>query len=329
MDSVKALSELAQELKKRATEVDQSSQPPVQNLRDLAAIGHFKFVTEASPGERRRALDILSSGCGVTSFLSSQHEGACRRMFEAGHPLIERATNGEVWVGVCFAHLRRPSSPVDAIETRTHVIYSGSGPWFSGHTMMDFVMVGGATPEGHLLMGLSPMDTPEIQVRPLSRLAVMNATATVGLDFNALQVERTDILVRTNPEELAEKDMHSTVFQSARSLGAARAAAEFLPESARTAVLHHLDELHQTMDRWDQSPDWSSAAQIRHKALDTASRVIEAAFVNVGGRSHGLDHPLQRIAREASFYSTTQLTKQLTQTVTGGLASELERTLCR
>jgi hypothetical protein len=305
------IEKLAFEFAKRAQDVDCGTEPPAENLKQLAEIDYYRFVVDASPGERRRALDLLSSGCGVTSFLSTQHEGVCRRLYEADHPDAGAALRGELWVGVCFAHLRRTPSPLDAMQFRDKVVFSGLGPWFSGYGLMQKVVVGGATEAGDFLMGIAPLDLPEIQVRPLAPLAVMNATATVGLDFNALNVPIEDIVVRINAEILAQKDMHSTVFQAARSLGAARAASRFLPPTEEAAVREHLENQHRKMDAWDESPVWDGATQLRYEALQIASRVVGGAYAAVGGKAHLQTHPLQRISREAHFYSTTQLTQPL------------------
>ena len=118
MDFLAELGELALEFAQRAGEVDRSSTPPSEHLQQLADLGYFRFVTDASPGRRRRALDLLSSGCGVTAFLATQHEGVCRRLYQAEHSDLQPAQSGEVWIGVCFAHLRRDPSPVVALEKR-------------------------------------------------------------------------------------------------------------------------------------------------------------------------------------------------------------------
>lgn len=323
MEILDSLTKLAVEFAERAQAVDQGSRPPKEHLEKLAAMGFYEFVTTADPGPRRRALDILSAACGVTSFLSTQHEGVCRRLFKAEHPALEAAIKGECWYGVCFAHLRRTPSPVDAIEFRDYIVFSGSGPWFSGFGFMTEVMVGGATEDGRFLMGLSTVGVPEIVANPPQALAVMNATATVSLDFNALRVESADIIVRTDAEELQDKDKHSTVFQAARSLGAARAASRFLTDSGKEAVRSEIDRHHDRMDVWDENPNWQVATTLRRQALELANKVVKAAFVQVGGRAHTLTHPLQRISREASFYSTTQLTGQLRAAIALKLEQDL------
>ena len=323
MDMLKIVEDLADQFRQKAQLIDAGKRPPVEHLQQLASIGYYRFVVLAEPGQKRRASDLLSSGCGVTAFLSTQHEGVCRRLHAAGHPHTELALKGERFIGVCFAHLRRSPSPVDAIAFRDQVVFSGSGPWFSGYGVMEEVVVGGAQSKEEFVMGLAPMSAPEIAVKQLPELAVMNATATVSLNFNALVVESTDIVVRMTAEELQEKDMHSTVFQASRSLGVARAAAIFLPRHAREAALGLLESQHLKMDKWDQSPNWPQATTLRREALSLAGQVIEAAYVNEGGKAHLSTHPLGRIAREANFYSTSQLTKPLRDAVTEELTDKL------
>lgn len=324
MDILERLKTASERLRDTAQAVDAGSEPPLHHLKMLAEIGYFDVTTEAEPGLRRRMLDLISSGCGVTAFLSTQHEGVCRRLHQAGHPMTQKARKGETWYGVCFAHLRRTPSPVEAIRSRRQVLYSGTGPWFSGLGVFSEVLVGGATEDGRFLMGLASMESPEIVVRKLPQLAVMNATATVGLHFNALTVPSEDIVVDITPEELNTKDMHSTVFQAARSLGAARAASHFMKDDLRAEMEHGLEGIHTQLDAWDKTPTWTEATTLRQKALKLAGMAIETAFVQVGGKAHVQDHPLQRIAREASFYYTTQLTAPLRSAVTDELRQGLE-----
>lgn len=314
-DVLPLVESLAADFALRARDIEERSSSPRLHLERLAESGYYRFVTEAKPGQRRRALDLLSSGCGVTAFLSTQHEGVCRRLLEAGHPSAEAAIQGKQWFGVCFAHLRRTPSPVSAISARNQVVFSGNGPWFSGFGLMTKVLVGGATEAGELLMGIASMEEPEIVPRPMDALVVMEATATVALNFNALSIAKEDIVVRITPEILLEKDMHSTVFQAARSLGAARAASKFLDDGLQDSVARRLEEQHLKMDAWDERPDWEGSTRLRFEALQLADQVVGAAYSAVGGKAHLLSHPLQRIAREAHFYSTTQLTKPLREKV--------------
>lgn len=318
---------LVRQFRDQAQSVDAADAAPFSQLQQLARIGYFDFAAEAAPGPRRRCLDLLSSGCGVTSFLATQHEGVCRRLVQAGHPWAPKARTGEMWFGVCFAHLRRNPSPVEAIEFPHQVIFSGTGPWFSGHGIFPNVLVGGATQSGRFVMGLSTVNSPEIAVRELPRLAVMNATATVGFHFNALPVPKEHIIVDITPEELAQKDMHSTVFQAARSLGAARAASSFLSSDLAQGVEQQLELQHSAMEQWDKNPSWAHATELRKIALRFTRLTIEAAFVSTGGKAHSLSHPLQRIAREANFYYTTQLTNPLRTAVNGELERFLDESL--
>ncbi len=305
------LAAVCQRLRATAQAVDASFEPPAQQMAWLAESGYFRHTADVGPAERRRLLDLLSSGCGATAFLASQHEASCRRLHRAAHPLFESAVKGEVWVGVCFAHLRRQPSPVAVTRQGQSLLFQGVGPWFSGVGLMSQVLVAGATDDGEFLMALSPLERPEIEVGESTPLAVMNATATAPLAFHQLEVPLPDLVVTTSAAQMSQDDQHSTVFQSSRSLGVARAAAEFLPASARDRLLDRLEAQHQKMDAWDQRPAWASAVALRKEALELAALAVQAALMSSGGAAHSLTHPVQRLAREASFYATTQLTSEL------------------
>lgn len=311
LDLVRDLSET---LRATAEEVDQSFAPPRAQMQAVAATGYFTYVTDGPSSERRRLLDYLSSGCGVTAFLASQHEAVCRMLARSGHSLLQSAQRGETWMGVCFAHLRRTPSPVSVTRRDGHLQFQGLGPWFSGLGLMKNVVVAGAAENGEFLMAHCLLDSPGITVGEAPRLAVMNATSTVPLTFDGLTVPNSEIVFVTNAEDMNEKDMHSTVMQCGRSLGAARAAARFLPPSGEEQLLARVEDLHARMDAWDQSPCWPTATALRVDALKLASLAVQSAFVCAGGGANLLSHPVQRLAREASFYATTQLTKELRDT---------------
>lgn len=306
--------ELALQLRQSAAAVDASFEPPRAQLEAMAQAGIFRFAAVAQPGERRRLLERLASGCGASSFLSTQHQGACRRLRAAGHSLLDQAVDGQAWVGVCFAHLRRPVSPIQARQVRGGFEFEGKAPWFSGYGLMTHVLVGGALPDGRFVMCLSEFDRKEIQPGELMRLAVMNAAATVPVTFERLWLPADSLVVESDPDDMHSKDMHSTVYQSARSLGVVRAAREFLPAGSAAGVAQRAEQLHQDMDAWDDRPEWPGATELRCRAIELATATTSAALMAVGGRSHALTHPLQRLCREASFYNTTQLTEPLKTT---------------
>lgn len=305
------IEEFSRQLRTSADLIDQGMEPPREQLQQLADCGYYQYTSTAEPPQRRRLLDHLASGCGVTSFLSTQHEGACRRLLKAEHPLFEEAAKGKIWVGVCFAHLRRNPCPVTVKVSREDLTFAGQGPWFSGLGVMDRLLVGGASAEGAFYMAHTLLKQKGIKIGMGTPLAVMNATATVPLTFEELKISRSEVVVLFNAPEMALADMHSTVYQSARSLGVTRAAAQYLPSSSGSALKQRIEEQHAKMDQWDRQPSWPTATKLRVEAIQLASQAVQAAFMNVGGRSHALNHPLQRLAREASFYSTTQLTGHL------------------
>ena len=70
---------------------------------------------------------------------------------------------------------------------------------------------------------------------------------------------------------------------------------------------------------WDQRLVFLATPKAGSTAVEVAleplaSLAVQSAFVCAGGGANLLSHPVQRLAREASFYATTQLTKELRDT---------------
>ncbi len=311
MQTLEAAEAIAERLAETAEEVDRSFEPPKSTLTLLAQAGYFRAQLSAQSGFRRRILDRISSGCGATAFLASQQVGALRRMARVNHRLVEPGVEGSAWIGVCFAHLRRRPSPVEVREFDGKLIYRGTGPWFSGFGLMEGVLVAGATSEGRFLMAYTPVQQAGIEPGVAPELAVMNATSTVPLEFHDLEIPTHEQVMEYDADSMHLSDRQSTADQSARSLGVSRAAARFLNASASRAVLERIEELHIALDRWEESPSWEGAVALRKESIELSWQTVRAALVSVGGRAHTLAHPVQRLAREASFYTTAQLTAPL------------------
>lgn len=317
--TTESLTEIVQQLELTATEVDQAYTPPKSQMEKLARVGYFLETATASAGDRRRWLDLVSSGCGATAFLASQHEASCRRLFQSEHCLFPEAASGKTWVGVCFAHLRRQPSPVSVTVDEDEIRYDGVGPWFSGVGLMSKVLLAGSTEDGEFLMSLVDLHASGLTTGRQASLAVMNATTTAPLTLRSLRVPRSDLVHQNDALQMNQADMHATVMQSARSLGVARACARHLPVSASGDLLAEIASRHRAMDAWESDPSWTGATELRISALKLAGEAVLAALVSVGGRAHSLDHPIQRLAREAAFYATTQTTAELRNAVLAGL----------
>ena len=313
--TTQSLLEVTRQLSLTATEIDRSDQPPAAQMKLLAEAGYFVQASTALASERRRWLDLLSSACGATTFLASQHEASCRRLQQSEHELFSMASRGETWVGICFAHLRREPSPVSVEHRDTQLIYNGTGPWFSGVGLMSSVLLAGATKGGDFLMSVVDLNTVGMTVGRPEPLVVMNSTATAPLGLEDVRVETAHLVLKNNAAAMNEADKHATVMQSARSLGVARASARYLPTSASQDLLSRLDTFHLEMDAWELEPNWSEATGLRLRALRLANEAVMAAMVNAGGRAQSVEHPVQRLSREAAFYATTQTTAELRSAV--------------
>ncbi|MGE0489396.1 MAG: acyl-CoA dehydrogenase [Vulcanimicrobiota bacterium] len=312
MDWMAIAAGFAEQFRQQAQRADQSWEVVAEQVRQLAASGLYRPLLEADRLERFDYLELMSSACGVTTFVSSQHESACRRV--VGTPLaaqfLPEWTSGRRLAGICFAHIRRPRVEVEARLEGGHLRFRGTAPWFTGWGLMQDVVVAGTTAEGDFLFAVTELD--RVRPGPVQLLCAMQASNTVALELD-LELPAERLLARVTPQELAGRDLANIVANSARSLGVTRAALELVPEPL---LRREYESLRQRARRWQGGED---GLEIRARAVRLGLLAAQASVVSAGGRANSLDHPAQRLVREAMFYSVTQLTRELGQTTIAAL----------
>lgn len=312
MDWMATAASLAGEFRLQAQRADQSWEVVAEQVGRLAASGLYGHLVEADRPERFDYLELMSSACGVTTFVSSQHESACRRVM--GTPLAEQFlpewTSGRRLAGICFAHIRRARVDVVAELEGARLRFRGTAPWFTGWGLMQDVVVAGTTAEGDYLFAVIELD--RVKPGPIQPLCAMQASNTVSLELD-LELPAERLLARVTPQELASRDLANIVANSARSLGVTRAALALMPEPV---LRREYESLRQRARHWQGGED---GLEIRARAVRLGLLAAQASLVAAGGRGNSLDHPAQRLVREAMFYSVTQLTRELGQTTIAAL----------
>lgn len=307
MDWMAVAAELAEDFRQQAQRADRSWRLVAEQVTRLAASGLYRELVKAERAERFDYLELMSSACGVTTFVSSQHESACRRV--AGTPLesefLPEWTSGRRLAGICFAHVRRPRVDVEAWLEGDRLRFRGTAPWFTGWGLMQDVVVAGTTADGDFLFAVSELD--RVKAGPIQSLCAMQASNTVALELD-LELPAERLLARVTRQQLAGKDLANIVANSARSLGVTRAALDLLPEPE---LSDQYAKLRERARNWDGGQD---GLEIRARAVRLGLLAAQASLVASGGRGNSLDHPAQRLVREAMFYSVTQLTRELGQT---------------
>ena len=283
----------------------------------------------------RPVLEAITGGCGATAFVYAQHHGAVRRVASGDGPAraawLPRLCDGSALAGIGFAYLRRPGPPaVRATQNRDGWRLDGEAPWITGWGLADVFVLMARADDGRVVTVAvdRPYERAELVAGEPQRLATMGATGTVALTIHGLRVTPEDVVGVQTDQAWRRRDLAGSAMPSAAPLGIADRAIRLLeerePEAAAT-LRGQLDVRHGAADH--RSAAVASAlgadddAQLaraitegsaeRDRGLDLARRATDALIAASGGGAMSLDHPAQRLSREATFYLIQAQTRDL------------------
>jgi alkylation response protein AidB-like acyl-CoA dehydrogenase len=287
----------------------------------------------------------LTAACGTTWFVLTQHFGPCAMFAASENPsLRERYLRdmaaGRHLVGVGFGHLRRPDPMLRARETAAGWILDGVAPWVTGWPLLGGVVYGATLPDGerHVYLYVPAEENERQTSSPPLPLCAMNASATTEVRFRDLFVPRENWVKFSSRDEMARGDANNIAGAVAPPLGGARASLKLL---RNTAEKRNIGFLHEAADalaaeinacraesyRWADGrkdvPDYKpNALRCRAWAITLAVRAAHMAVAASSGAANSLEHPAQRLFREAMFYTVIAQTRDIMAATVGALAHE-------
>ena len=305
----------AEVLAPAAADVDGADRIPATHLRALAAAGLFG-LHGSSRSTARAVYEALAGACGGTFFVWVQHHAPVRLLAASpNRPLADRwlpaLRSGDVLGGVAFAHLRRPDPPpVVAERVAGGYVLSGEAPWVTSWGMAGMFAVAARCGDGVVFVAL-PGDRGEAS-EPLP-LAVMQASRTVRLSLDGVHVADEDVLDELPFAEWSARDRTVTAQPNPAAFGVAATCVRLLGEAGSEAAAPLADEWAECRDRSYAAPtdDLDRLVELRAWSLELAVRAAYALVAATGGRAMTLDHPAQRLLREASFYAIQAQTPAL------------------
>lgn len=306
----------------------------------------------ASPAVQWEYTQILAEACGVTTFVQAQHHGPSRMIANSGNEELKRATlpdlaAGKTMCGISFAHLRRQGAPVlTAEETPDGYRLNGTAPWVTGWGVMSQVVFGATLPDERFVYVWSPLQSDEFPVlfadvseggtlsasEPLP-LCAMNASGTVEITLRDWLIPHAHVLYFSDRETLQRNDRNGVLNASSMSMGCASACVRQLRETAEKRNVPAIHRAAESFAReWNdlraQTVEWNSktgapdffenAVRLRASIITFGVRAAHAAVTAASGAANSLNHPAQRLLREAMFYSVQAQTSDV-------MAATLER----
>ena len=337
---------------------DQADGPMRENFKALADAGLLGLAIprkygglDASGTIQRRYTEILSSYCGVTTFVQAQHHGSSRMIANGRDELLKdtllpRLASGDRMCAISFAHLRRPGPPILRAErVAGGCRLYGTAPWVTGWGLMDQAVFGATLPDDRFLYVWTPAnrsDYPELfrgdqpdnggwgdmeATAPLP-LCTMNASATVALHLDGWFIPERHILSESDRATMRNNDRNGVLGATAMPLGCAEAGLRILCDTAEKKKLFPIEraansfaaELHELrglLERWSEpgrtaQPDFfENAVQLRAWCIELALRTAHASITAVSGSANSLNHPAQRLIRESMFYTVQAQTAEV------------------
>jgi alkylation response protein AidB-like acyl-CoA dehydrogenase len=310
----------------------------------------------APPSVTRPVYEALAGACGVTFFVWVQHHAPVRLLARSHNAELRDRwlaglCQGSVLGGVAFAYLRRPGPPaVVARPVPGGWTVRGEAPWVTSWGLARlFAVAAVVSPDeptggeaGQAVFFLLDADAagPSVRPSPPLAMAAMGASATVRLVFDDLFVPDDEVTSTIDLGHWRGRDRAATSQPHPAPFGLATTATRLLAEQARLAgdaagrpaVDEAARSLAAELDRCRSrayalsDSDLSGEGHLddlvaaRARSLDLAMRSAQALVAATGGRAMGLDHPAQRLVREAAFWSIQAQSPAL-RTATLGIVS--------
>ncbi|MEX1263887.1 MAG: acyl-CoA dehydrogenase family protein [Actinomycetota bacterium] len=313
---------------------DRARLVPASNLEALRDAGLFGLQAPvevlgglgASHAGARLVFEAVAGGCGATAFVWAQHHGAVRRVVGGDGPACDawlpRLCDGSTLAGIGFAYLRRPGPPaIRATRTRAGWRIDGEAPWITGWGLIEALVMMARADDGAVVTVVvdRPSEHRSLVAGEPQALAVMGATGTVTLTFHGLEVAEHDVVGVQTDEEWRRRDRAGSALPAAAPLGIADRAIRLLRERSAGPVVDEavsgfaseLGERRAAADLLATDATISAGAAERDRGLDLARRATDALVVATGGRAMSLEHPAQRLSREATFYLIQAQTGEL------------------
>ena len=307
----------------RAQDVDRGRAPIGDGLDALAEAGLFGIAGPAThggvdlgPHDARGVLAAVGSGCGATFFVWVQHHGVVRQLGASANTdladsLLAPLCAGSSIAGVAFAHVRRPGPPaIRATRVDGGWRLDGRAPWATSWGIAEWFCVAAESTDGELVWSMVPGDTPAGVTATDLPLPVFASTGTVALTFDGCVVADSMVVTVEDVDDWRAVDRRRAAVGQPAVMGVADRAIRLLDEIGDDDATTTARRLRGALDqRWtadvalvDGGGDVEAASDHRAACLQLAHRSTMALLAASGGRGMALDHPAQRLAREATFY---------------------------
>jgi alkylation response protein AidB-like acyl-CoA dehydrogenase len=284
---------------------------------------------EVSEEDFRIFQEEVARTSGALAFCQTQHQSAVGMIARSeNQSLKERYLpymhDGTRLVGIGFSQLRRPGPPMmRATKVDGGYLLEGSVPWVTGWSFYPEFLMGATLPSGEALFGVVPLtDQPGVKVAPPMRLAAMEAAMTVSVEFDGYHLPDEQVAFIRPAGWIQRNDMINIALQGHFAIGCAQAGLDILLANAKKRGATFLCDAHDALEaelgrlkeatrQAQQDTNEETTEErlaVRAWAIELASRCAHAAVTSSAGAANSIQHPAQRVYREALVFTVSAQT---------------------
>ena len=312
----------------RACHFDRSGKWPTEDLKALSVGGATAWsIPKNFGGDDLPALELhlryeqLATASVAAALILTQRDAAVGLIdaavdFPRRTHWLTQLSRGYAWATVGIAQLttsRQGGTPaVTATASGAGYALNGTIPWATGAAAADVIVTGAALENGQqLLVAISPDDVG-VTVLPGLPMVALTCTSTGPIELRNVVVSADSVMRGPTGTALIPRRNGLVLGQTFIATGLCRAALDLIgthdsdrARAAAAAFSHQLETLRERVRLLCQPGQESAAAAenapLRGACNDLALRVTHAAVALFKGAALVLDHPAQRLAREAMF----------------------------
>lgn len=345
-----AIQYLREEVAPRAQVIDRDSEALREALNGLAERELMAMKRSAEYGGPempeplfRRFQEEVARTSGALAFLQTQHQSAVSMISRGeNRALVEeylpRMANGERYVGIGFSQLRRPGPPMMRAEpVEGGYVLDGEVPWVTGWDFYEEFLIGAQLPSGEALFAPVPLRAGAgVIVSSPMELAAMGSANTVSVRFEGFFLPEARVAFIRPSGWIRNNDQINIALQGHFAIGCAQAGIDVIRQAAERRSVHFLAEAADAFQKEledcrrataeaQRSVDEETTEErlkVRAWAIDLAARAAHGAVTASSGAANSVDHPAQRIYREALVYTVSAQTTPI-------MEATLKRLICR
>jgi len=320
-------------LRSASERLDPGNAWPDEQVERLRSAGVLQWTVprrfggqELPEPELLRGYLDLSRSCLTTAFLLTQHNAAVQRLVSGSEndwaaALLTAVARDGAWCTVGISHfstsrqhLQRPVVAADQSPDGTWRL-NGCVPWVTGAAHADWLVTGGALPDGRqVLLGVE-RGSPGVTIETPLPLMALNATQTGRVHLGQVRVPADRVVAGPADQvmKVGTKGGTGSLSTSVLALGTALGILDRLNEEvqSRETLREVVSLLRSEADGLQtglltatalEQGSAGSAEELRFRANSLVSRTSQAYLAACKGAGYVQGHPAERAIREAMFF---------------------------